>query len=136
MADAERENSHYHPSGIPLTPQARRLGFVFPVYISRAMWRVTCSMGEIKSKRCTSTDRRINELLVACHEGMLKRMAVSDDFVFYKFKHWHWSAHEPERSKKTKTTLGARLLIDPSTEEPWMYIFDPYVDHIDALEEE
>ena len=73
-------------------------------------------------------------LLQFCFEGMTKRLTQSDDFVFYYFKVWFWSRDRPDARKQARARLGVRLFIDPSTGGPWMYIFNPRVDSIDALE--
>jgi len=134
MADAERKDSYYHPGGIPVTPQARRFGYEFPVYVSKHVWGVACIAEGIPSKHGTNLDKRIWHLLEYCYEGMAKKLATSDDFLYYEFKLKFWDRKRPKAKKQTKAKFGARLMLDPSTDGPWLYIFDPLVDTIDTLE--
>ena len=134
MSDQELQDSCYIPSGVPITPQARRFGYEFPVWVSKTVWAEQCVAVGIKSRHGTNLDRRIIELLQYCYEGMTKRLTQSDDFVYYHFKIWYWSRAKPNAKKKKRARLGARLLIDPSTGGPWLYIFNERVDTIDALE--
>lgn len=133
MDDPERENSYYHPGGVPLTPQARRFGYDFPVYASDEVWRACCVSLGIMSKHGETLEKRIWHLLQSCYEGMAKKLAVEDDFLLYYFKIWYWRRGTPNAKKQGRARLGARLMLDPSTEGPWLYIFDPRVDKIDAL---
>jgi len=133
MADQE-QHAHYHPAGIPISPQARRFGYEFPVYVSDAVWAAFCITQGIPSRRDVSLEGRITRLLAACYEGMVKKLTQTDDFVFYYFKIWFWNRDKPKAKKMSRARLGARLLLSPSTNDPWMYIFDPNVDHIDMLE--
>lgn len=133
MADPEREDAYYHPSGIPITPQARRFGYEFPVYVSDVVWSTLCVSTGIPSKHGTNIDKRIFHLLQYCYDGMTKELARHDDFVYYSFKAWYWDRKRPGAKKQSKIKLGARLLLDPSTGGPWLYIFDPNVDTIDML---
>ena len=133
MADAEREHSYYHPGGVPVTPQARRFGFEFPVYVSKAVFGMACIAEGIASKHNTHTEKRIWELLESCYAGLGKKLAVSDDFIYFGFKHYYWGRTRYEAKKQIKGGFGARLLLDPSTNGPWLYIFAPRVDDIDVL---
>lgn len=134
MSDQEQENSYYHPGGVPVTPQARKLGYDFPVYVSNTVWREQCVAIGIMSKHNATLDRRIIELLQYCYEGMIKRLTQTDDFVYYSFKIWYWGRNNPKAKKKKRARLGARLFLDPSTGGPWLYIFNERVDSIDDLE--
>ena len=134
MANTEREDSYYHPDGIPITPQARRFGYDFPVYVSKGVWAAFCIASDIPSKHDTDLEKRIWHLLQYCYDGMTKKLATSDDFVSYQFKIWYWSRKKPNAKKMSRARLGARLMLDPSTDTPWLYIFDPLVDYIDLLE--
>lgn len=133
MADSERENSYYHPAGVPITPQARRFGYEFPVWVSDIVWSTVCTTAGIPSKHGTSLEQRIWHLLQYCYEGMAKKLATSDDFLYYEFKVHYWSRNRPKAKKMQHWKLGARLLLDPSTDGPWMYIFAPNVDTINVL---
>ena len=138
MEDPKREDadSHYfHPGGVPVTPQARRFGYEFPVYVSTTVWAAQCISEGIASRHSQNLEKRIWHVLQACYDGMAKKLSVSDDFVYYDFKLWYWDREAPKASKQRRIKLGARLLLDPSTDGPWMYIFNPYVDLIDELEE-
>ena len=135
MADSERENSYYHPGGVPITPQARRFGYEFPVYVSENVWGKACLSSGIRQMHNTTLDRRIIELLQHCYDGMAKKLATDDGFLFYYFKIWYWDRSRRDAKKKSRARLGARLFLDPSTDGPWLYIFEPNVDSIDALEQ-
>jgi len=134
MADAEREDSYYYPGGVPITPQARRFGYEFPVFVSKGVWRDCCIATDIATRLGTSLELRIWHLLQCCYEGMAKKLATEEDFLYYEFKSWFWERHRPNATKQRKASLGARLMINPSTDGPWLYIFSPSVDTIDALE--
>ncbi len=123
MDSAEQEHHHYWPGEktIPLTPQARRLGFAFEVYATHSVWGecITWTKG-----RNTNPDKRIFELLESCYEGLTKSMSTeAGDGVYFEFKHWFWDRARPKAKKQTKAKYGARLLLDPETEEPWLLIF-------------
>lgn len=133
MEKNERESAYYHPGGIPITPQARKFGYEFPVWVSDNVWAGYCVASGINPKRNTSTDKRIIELLQYCYQGMAKKLAAEDDFLYYEFKVWFWSRIKPNANKKRRARLGARLFLDPSTDGPWLYIFSPGVDYIDTL---
>lgn len=124
MENPEQQDSYYYPGGVPITPQAKRVGYEFPVYVSKNVWADHCSWTH---GRGTNTDKRIFELLTYAWEGMLKRLAVSDDFLQYFFKIWYWGKTVPKASKKkTRTRLGARLFLDPDTGGPWLYIYSTF----------
>lgn len=132
MASGE-QHAHYYPAGVPITPQASRFGYGFPVYVSNTVWRELCIATDIPQKHGANIDERIIRLLTACYEGMIKELAKHDDFVFYDFKHWYWKRGKPKAKKMAQARLGARLFMDPETNAPWMYIFLMYVDSIDTL---
>jgi hypothetical protein len=128
------EHAHYHPGGVPITPQARRFGYEFPVYVSHTVWDAQCSWTEGIH---TNTEKRIVELLQFCYDGMLKKLAVQDDFVSYAFKIWYFDRTLPKRTgrklpKKKRARLGARLFLSEET-KPWLYIFNPEEDTLDEL---
>ena len=128
MEDPEHQVPRYHYLGIPVTPQATRLGYEFPVYVSENVWANCCAYNG-SSRHDTNLDRRINELLASCYEGMLKKLTQTDDFVFYEFKHWFWERYATAaKSKKEKAKLGARLFLGEDG-GPWLYIFDPVMDN-------
>jgi len=135
MADSERENSYYHPGGVPITPQARKFGYEFPVWVSENAWNTCCISIGVKSAHNQTLDGRILRLLMSCYEGMAKKLASDDGFLWYDFKHWFWSRNRPEAKKMIKMKLAARLFLDPLTDGPWLYIFAPNVDSIDDLEQ-
>lgn len=133
MADAEREDSYYHPGGVPITPQARRLGYTFPVYVSDVVWGKTCIATGIPQRHGAHLEKRIHQLLSDCYDGMVKKLATQDDFLYYEFKVYYWDRNRPNAKKQQRWKLGARLFLDPSTGGPWLYIFAPNVDSIDML---
>lgn len=135
MASSEREDSYYHPTGIPITPQARQFGFEFPVYVSPYVWKHMCSSNGIRASKGVTTDSRITRLLQHAYEGLGKKLAATDDFLYYNFKGWYWDKAKPKAKKMSRLLLGARLFLDPSTDGPWMYIFEPYIDSLDRLEQ-
>lgn len=133
MADAELQDSCYLPSGVPVTPQARRLGYEFPVYVSDRVFNEACRWSGL-SRFQTSLDRRIFELLQHAYEGMLKKLTQTDDFLYYPFKCWYWDRHAgPKTKKKRRARYGARLFVNEDG-MPWMYIFDLKHDRIENLE--
>jgi len=134
MADPEQQDSYYHPGGVPITPQAVRFGYEFPVYVSKHVWGTACVAEGIPSKHSTNLDKRIWHLLQYCYEGMAKKLATEEDFLWYGFKVRYWDRNRPKAKKQVKDRYAARLFLDPSTDGPWLYIFDPSVDHIDTLE--
>ncbi len=130
----QREDSYYNPAGVPITPQARRFGYEFPVYVSSIVWSKVCIAQGIPSKHAASLEQRIWHLLQYCYEGMAKKMAADEGFLYYEFKAFYWDRSRPNAKKKQRWKLGARLFLDASTDGPWLYIFAPNVDSIDALE--
>jgi hypothetical protein len=68
------------------------------------------------------------------YEGMLKKLSQQDDFLYYPFKVWFWDRHaNANTKKKRRRRFGARLFVQEDG-SPWMYIFDPRTDRIEALE--
>lgn len=134
MADKEQEHSYYHPGGVPVTPQARRFGFEFPVYVSKEVFRGTCVAAGIPSSKDTHLEKRIWALLENCYKGLGKKLATEEDFLWYEFEHWYWLRQLARAKKMRRVKLAARLFLDPSTNGPWLYIFDKSNDTIDALE--
>ena len=134
MENTEREHHHYWPDGLtPVTPQARRFGYEMPVYVTPTVWREAI-LWKGPSKFQTNPDKRIFELLESCFVGMGKALASADDRVSFTFKHWFWPADvKPGRKKQTKGKFGARLLLHPETEEPWLLIFNITQDGISDL---
>ena len=131
MADTERDDAYYHLGGVPITPQARKFGYEFPVYVSKNVWSQQCMWDH---GRGTSTDRRILELLQYAYDGMIKALSVSDDFVSYWFKVWYWQRDASKtKKKKGRTRLGARLFRTPEDGTPWLYIYNPAKDTLDEL---
>lgn len=133
MADAEREDAYYYPAGIPITPQARRYGYVFPVYVSKTVWSNACVTTGLPSRLGADQERRIMTLIMDCYEGMTKKLATQDDFVFYAFKTWHWDRSRPNAKKQRRARYGARLFLHPDESTPWLYIFDMKADKIEDL---
>jgi len=133
MASSEQEHPYYYPAGVPITPQARRFGFVFAVYVADEVWRDICVWSSGPSRYNTNTDKRIHELLTRCYEGMSKKLAVRDDFVAYEFKVWAWRRDHPQAKKKGRFRLGARLFLTPETGAPWLFIYDPKVNSLSDL---
>lgn len=132
MDDQESLHSHYHPGErcIPITPQAVRRGWVFPVYVTDTVWGTCISW---RADKHSSADKRIYELIDAVGEGMGKALSASPDAVSFKFKHWHLKKDRPKAKKKAKSKFAARLLLDPETNDPWVIIFDPTLDHEGVL---
>ena len=141
MSDSnEREEHYYYPGGVPVSPQARRVGFEMPVYVSHTVWANQC-IWKGSQLIGTNTDRRIVELITAVWEGMLKRLAADradEGFVWFPFKFWYWPATAQmvnrKPPKKKRIRLGARLFLDPITDEPWLYVFDTNKDDGSELE--
>lgn len=125
------EHHHYWPDGlVPITPQARQYGFVMDVYVTPHLWRTTCTWTEGHGK---NTDYRLLELIQSCYGGMAKALSTCDDMVSYTFKHWYSRRDRPKAKKKIRMKVGARLLLHPETEEPWLLLFDPDYDFKDQL---
>lgn len=137
MEDQELVHSHYWPGEgcIPVTPQARRLGWAFPVYVTDVVWGecITWSQKDNTRKRSSNPDKRIFDILESAWQGMGKALTKEPDRVMYPFKHWYWQRGRPKATKQRKLRLGARLLLDPETEEPWVLIFDPQEDGMEVL---
>jgi hypothetical protein len=109
------------------------MGYEFPVHVSNVVWQEAC-LWNGSSCLQTSVDKRIYELVQACYEGMLKKLTQHDGFLFYTFKHWAYKRRATRDSrKKRRLRYGARLFVD-ETGAPWLYIFDPKRDKIEALE--
>ena len=134
MESVEQEHHHYWPGDgtIPITPQAVRFGYVFPVYVTNSCW-AECITWTPRKGVDTSAEKRIYDLLDSCYKGMGKRLASEPDSVAYTFKHWFWDRLRPKAKKPTKAKYGARLLLDPETEEPWLLIFCPDRDGKEVL---
>lgn len=125
------EHSHYWPDDlIPVTPQARRYGYVFDVYVTKRVWKDMCVWSEGQN---LSTDKRLWQLLDSCYRGLGAALSVHDDFVSFTFRHWYKKKRKPKAKKMAKIKLGARLLLHPETEEPWLLLFDPEYDFTDQL---
>lgn len=125
------EHHHYWPDGlIPVTPQARRYGYVFDVYVTPFVWKTMCVWTEGRS---ISTDKRLWALLDSAYRGLSAALSVHDDFLSFTFWHWYNKKNKPGAKKKAKIKLGARLLLHPETEEPWLLFFDPQYDFKDQL---
>lgn len=135
MESTEQEHHHYWPGKgcIPVTPQASRYGYVFPVHVTHSVWSNCITWSPQKGKEEQNADRRIYDLLDSCYRGMGKALAADDDMVYFQFKHWFWDRLKPKAKKQTKAKYGARLLLDPETEEPWLLIFDPVSDGKEVL---
>lgn len=134
MESSEQEHSHYWPGAdcIPITPQATRFGYVFPVYVTKSVWSDVITWTPQKGKE-TSAEKRIYDLLDSCWKGMGKALTSEPDRVMYTFKHWFWDRARPAAKKPAKMKFGARLLLDPETEEPWLLIFNPADDDKEVL---
>lgn len=133
MANSEPFHNHYWPGEnlVPITPQAQRFGYVFPVYVTRSVWSLSISWKQGKS---TNPDKRITELLDSSWKGMGKALSSEPDRVMFPFKHWYWDRDRPKAKKQRKTEFAARLFLYPDTEEPWMLIFLPTVDGAEVLD--
>ncbi len=127
----DTEGHHYWPDGlVPVTPQAREFGYVFDVYVTPRIWKDMCVWAE---GRKTNTPKRLMELLESCYKGLSKALSVNDDMLYFSFVHWYVPKGRPNAKKRAKTKLGARLLLHPETEEPWLLLFDPEYDFADQL---
>ena len=137
MDSEESLHSHYWPGDgcIPITPQARRLGWAYDVYVTRDVWAhaITWTSKDNGKKNKSNADQRIFELLEGCWKGMGAALAVAPDMVSFKFKFWYWQRHRPNAKKPIRGNFAARLLLDPETEEPWVLIFNPATDHEGVL---
>ena len=133
MADSQQYHSHYWPGEgcIPITPQARQLGWTYDVYVTHSVWGRCITWTKGKN---TNPDRRIFQLLESCWDGMGKALSSEPERVMYQFKHWYWRRNRPKAKKKVKGQFAARLLLHPQTEEPWILIFDPLRDNEGVLE--
>ena len=128
----DSEHNHYWPTElIPVTPQARRYGYVMDVYVTSLVWRDMCVWSE--NLKVTHTDKRLYELLEACYHGLGKALSVNDDMVAFTFDHWYMKKNKPKAKKRGHTKLGARLLLHPETGEPWLLLFDPVYDFANQL---
>lgn len=133
MADSEFNHNHYWPGEtlVPITPQASRFGYVFPVYVTRTVWNLSVAWKQGKN---TNPDKRIYELLDSCWKGMGKALSSEPDRAMYSFKHWYWRRERPKATKQARTTFAARLFLHPETEEPWMLIFHPVTDDMRVVD--
>ncbi len=138
MAEDIGEHSYYYPSDklIPVTPQARKVGFEYPIYVTERIWARALSWTGQSSKRKTNVERRIFQLLEACSDGLQKKLAGDpndeEGFVYFQFKHFFWDRDRDEAKKKTKMKMGCRLFLHPDDGKPWMCVVDPDYDY--ALE--
>lgn len=132
MGSEEPVHSHYWPGDgcIPISPQARRVGWTYEVYVTRSVWSGCISWTPNKK---SNPDKRIFELLESTWQGMGKALSEEGDRLMYRFKHWYWERGRPKARKQRMAKLGARLLLDPETEEPWILIFDPQRDGNEVL---
>lgn len=122
----DEDTGHYWPDGlVPVTPQARRYGYVFDVYVTPRVWRDMCVWNEGAG---THTEKRLYELLESCYQGLAKSLAKADDFVSFTFQHFYKKKNKPKAKKRGRIKMGARLLLHPETEEPWLLLFDPEYD--------
>jgi hypothetical protein len=76
MADPEQQDSYYHPGGVPITPQAVRFGYEFPVHVSKHVWSTACVSTGVPSRHNTNVEQRIWHLLQYCYEGMAKKLRL------------------------------------------------------------
>lgn len=127
MENQEPIHSHYWPGGecIPITPQARRLGWEYDVYVTSQIWSRCITWTPDKK---TNPDKRIFQILDSAWIGMGKALTTDPDRVMYTFKHWYWPLGRPKARKKVQITVGARLLLDPDTDKPWILLFHPLYD--------
>jgi len=134
------EHSYYFPSDklIPITPQARRAGFEYEMYVTAALWSKALGWAGQSSKRKTNPDKRIYQLLESCSDGLQKRLASdpndAEGFVYFRFKHFYWEKDRDKAKKKAKMKIGCRLFLHPTTQAPWMCLVDPDYDYALELE--
>jgi hypothetical protein len=64
-----------------------------------------------------------------------KKIAAEKDFgdLSFKFKHFYWERYRPKAKKKARIIIGARLLLNPDDNLPWMLLYDPDYDYINIL---
>jgi len=128
------EHSYYWPSDelVPITPQARRAGFEYPMYVTPAIWNRCLGWANQSSKRKTSPDKRIYQLLESCSDGLTSRLSADsadeEGFLYFQFKHFYWEKDRDKAKKKVKMKIGCRLLLHPDTKVPWMILLDPDYD--------
>ncbi len=132
------EDDLFMPSDdlVPITPQARRVGFEFPVYVTQTIWNRCISWTGGPYRHNTSPDRRIFELLDACSTGLQKKLAGSDEedgFVYFRFKHFFWDKGRKNAKKQASIKIGCRIFLDPEKQAPWILLFDPDYDYSNVL---
>ena len=129
------EHSYYWPSDVlvPITPQARRAGFEYPMYVTPAIWSKCLGWTGQSTKRKTSADKRIFQLLESCSDGLTSRLSADsadeEGFLYFQFKHFYWEKGRDKAKKKAQIKVGCRLLLDPDTKAPWMLLLDPDYDY-------
>ncbi len=139
MTEPEKEEHSYYPHEklIPITPQARRAGFICPAYVTPTIWKRACSWSGGQSRRQTNPDKRIFELLRSASDGLNKRLAGDPDdeegFLYYRFKHFFWDRGRPTAKKMSSMKIGCRLFLNPETGKPWALLFDPDYDYENVL---
>lgn len=133
--ESGEQHHHYWPGEgvITLTPQALRYGFAFEVHCTHSVWSDVVTWTAHKKHKGVSSETRMYDLLHACYSGLQRKLAVEEDFVYFEFPHWFVNRFRPEARKKSKITLGARLLLNPETDEPWLLIFEPGIDGEEVL---
>ena len=137
MGSEEQPLNHFMPGKdlLDICGQAMQFGYVFPVFVTKQVWGECITWTPKIGKHSEVTaEKRIYELLQSCYSGMGKALASNPDRVFYEFKHWFWPRMRPKAKKQCKMEFGARLLLYPETEEPWLLIFDPARDGEEVLD--
>jgi hypothetical protein len=115
---------------IPLTPQAKRLGWSFPVQVTHTVWSEAITWDRGKK---TNPDQRIFELLESAWNGLQKALATDDSLMTYDFKHWFWERGRKRAKKQACRLFSARLLMD-ANEKPWMLIYEKHTDTKQVLQ--
>lgn len=123
MADSEQEGSVCDPFGIPVTPQAKRVGIEFPTYVSSYVWANYCITDGLPSRLEQTVDTRVAKLLIHMLEGLEAKSAVDEGFLWFPFKIWYHDRKQPRAKKQKRARLGARLFLTENG-EPWIYVFD------------
>lgn len=111
-----------------LSPQARRVGFGYPVYCTHAVWHDSV----IHPRE--DMDSRIFSLLTSLVDGLGKAMATTradSDVIHFH----HWRMPKKKEAKKARETQLSSVLFTDTDDHVWILIIDPAVDDIDPAPE-
>ena len=125
------EEPRYKPTGISLSPQARRLGFSVPTHATLTVWHSLCAWRGPKHK--SNTDKRIWALLKSLRDGMAKKMSSQEEgFLMFRFRHFAFENNRPQAKKMRQVEVAARLF-RTRDDDIWMLIFDPTNDDMHTV---